>query len=227
MSTNDAKPINYKIVICGGIGAGKTTLVKKLGEYFKNNQKTSDIYGIIPEYIDGMKDGQEMLNKWIKGQISLEEFQDYINESSCKLNEKVLNKSIKIYDRTPFESAEIFAKDTTSYEKTLNNALKIHNKFNIPFIPISQHRWKVINAQKKESEVYKDVLDIIEDDIKHNVEFRIIYLKINIRTCIYRVKYARKRESESTYSDEYLAEIIYRYDELFDCIYSPFLLNDL
>ena len=77
--------MNYSIVITGAIGAGKTTLVQKLEKHFS---KTNYSFGVIPEYLDGMKNGHEMLNKWISGVITRDEFQEYISDSEDILNKR-------------------------------------------------------------------------------------------------------------------------------------------
>ena len=55
------------------------------------------VFGHVPEYIDGMADGKEMLRKWRDGVIALEDFQKYIIESSVYLNERVFGM-LTVYD---------------------------------------------------------------------------------------------------------------------------------
>ena len=202
---------SYNLIITGPIGAGKTTLIKKIANYYK--EKKHD-FGVVPEYIDGMIDGPNKLHEWINGDISLEEFQQYINNSMDILNQKVNDKPFKIYERTPIECAEIFSKESDIYEKVLVQAWGLHMKYSIPHMfhcaPYSMY----INANQNENRVFKRVKKIIEKDLKRNITWRLIYLRVDVDKSIMRVK-RRGRKSEKSYHKEYLQFIIDRYEDLF------------
>ena len=202
--------MKYSIVITGAIGAGKTTLVSKLEKHFS---QTNVSYGIIPEYLDGMKNGPEMLNKWITGIITRDQFQEYIHESEDILNKKQEDKEIRIFERTPVEGAVIFTCEQPGFPKALEKASYLHKKYLIPDPRFTKPI--IINADLSEEEVLKDVLSIIKNDIENDIKDRIIYLRISGETSNVRVN-DRGRESEKKYSVDYLNTIISRYDQLFN-----------
>ena len=208
MASNDQR---YNIIISGPIGAGKSTLITNIAKYYE--QKGYD-YGIIPEYIDGMEDGPQKLDDWISGKISLQEFQDYITASSDVLNKLVENKPFKIYERVPIEGAEIFSKDSEIYPRILNQANALHEKYSIPNMFHQAPYSMYINANQNEKSVFKRVKKIIEKDLKHNIPWRLIYLRVDPNTSSQRVL-KRGRDYEMNYDSEYLQKIINRYEQLF------------
>ena len=199
----------YDIVVTGPIGAGKTTLVKKLINYFLNQQ--ADL-GVVPEYIDGMKNGPTKLADWLSGKITQEEFQDYLLDAYDYLNHKVYNQKIRLFERTPIEGAIIFSQGTNIYEKTLHGSAQLHDKYSIPDPQIEVPY--IIDASQTIEEVFQAATKIIEEDRMTQTRKRIIYLRIDDETVYNRVN-KRSRKGEDAYSKDYLSLIINRYETMF------------
>ena len=82
----------YSIIICGAIAAGKSSVVEALCRYFES---LGVVFGHVPEYIDGMADGKEMLRKWRDGVIALEDFQKYSKLSDTLIIENINLKRLE------------------------------------------------------------------------------------------------------------------------------------
>ena len=209
MYTITPREHEYDLVITGPIGAGKTTLVNKLIKYF--DEKETNL-GLVHEFIDGMDNGPEMLAKWLGGEITHENFQDYLIESYDYLNYKVYDHGIRLFERTPVEGAVIFSQGTSVYQKTLNGTAQLHEKYTIPDPRVEDPA--IINATQTVEEIFQNATKIIEEDLINQTRRRILYLRIDSDTGYNRVN-KRSREGEEAYSKEYLSLIIHRYEEMF------------
>ena len=66
-----------KVIIAGGVAVGKSSIITALTKYL-DSQHVKWLY--IPEYIDVKEDGLEMLNKYLRGEITVYTFQTYVIE---------------------------------------------------------------------------------------------------------------------------------------------------
>lgn len=199
----------YDLVITGAIGAGKSTLANNIFEYFKNQYQS---IAMIPEYIDGMRNGNMMLSKFIEGQLSPKEFQKYISMAIDILNYETRDNTFRIFERTPIENAEIFVPNSDAYEDTKADAELLHKKYNIPLVP-GPYCVKV-DANLGEEDVFNEVKKIVESDLKQKKRQRVIFLSVDFETALNRIN-KRNRKAEKSYTHEYLKTIIERYESLF------------
>lgn len=201
--------VNYKLVLSGTIGAGKSSILQSIVQYLRI---IGYKVGCVREFIDSYPEGGKKLSDWITGKISLVQFQDFITCCHLMENDKIIQCPIKVYERTPYESAQIFCLNTYCYRHVLDQANELHTEYKIPY-PFKEN-CKVVDANGTLTDVFEAVREIVEDDLAHGVQERVIYLRINLETCIERIK-ARGRLSELAYSEGYLANLIDAYEDLF------------
>ena len=198
----------YILVISGAIGAGKSTMLELLADYLKRNRVC---FAVVPEYLEGMTSGRAMLNEWTQGRITLTEFNHYIMDSCDTLNKQAKDYPIRILERAPVENAWVFGnKDPT----LLLQAHNIHHKYNIPLVTTPECFVSILNANLEAEKVFEDVLNIVKQDLEHEVPSRVIYLRISAQTSWNRVN-VRGRKEEKTYTEEYLRSIVQKYEDLF------------
>ena len=198
----------YTLVISGPIGAGKSTMLKMLKYHFRKKRLN---FAIVPEYLEGMKTGKAMLNEWTQGKITLSEFNHYVMDSIDILNKRASHSRIRIMERAPIENATIFAdKD----ENLLIQANNIHHKYNIPLVTDQHCPISILNANNEAERVFRDIVDVIDDDFSSDVPERVIYLRISAETSRNRVT-DRGRKEEQAYSEDYLRSIVKKYEDLF------------
>ena len=201
--------MDYRLVLSGTIGAGKSALLEKTAQYLR--MKGNKV-GCVREYIDAHKNGSKMLADWIQGKISLQEFQDFISICHVIDNEKIEMCPIKIYERSPYEGAVVFTKDTYCYRHVLDQANELHTQYGIPYpFPCDS---VTIDANRPIDEVFEAVKEIVDKDLEQNVNKRVIYLKVTLETSVERIK-ARGRVTEESYNEGYLMNLIDAYEELF------------
>lgn len=214
---------NYKLVVTGCIGSGKTTIINILNELFNKN-KFSTL--IIPEYLGIDKEfGEILLNKFIDGEISNLLMQlGILDIYETKLKEiKNENVNVKIFERIPDDNLSVFAnisyfnnpEDITNlginliYEKTI----KLNKKYNLPSYIIRKTPFKKIMATDL-MDIIMIILQTIKNDIDKNICERIIGLSISLEVCKLRIA-KRSRDGESKYSEKYLNTIIKTYNNIY------------
>ena len=201
---------DYRLVLSGTIGAGKSTILESIAQYLRI---WGYRVGCVREFIDAHHDGARKLSDWITGRISLLQFQDYIAMCHVVDNERIIDCPIKIYERSPYESAEVFCKDNYCYRHVLDQANELHVQYKIPY-PFKKSV-KIIDANRPLTEVFDDVKNIVDDDLKNGVNERVIYLKTDVQHSIERIK-ERGRVSEQAYSEQYLQNLIDGYEEMYN-----------
>ena len=201
--------MEYNLIISGTIGAGKSTLVDRISEYLRmKNLKV----GVVNEYITSHWDGPRKLSDWITGRISLQEFEDYIAACMRMNIDKIKDIPIKVFDRTPFESSEIFCKDTYCYKHVAQLMKEIHEDYKIPY-PCKDNVY-VVNANEDIEHVFAKVKECVDKDLQNGIHDRIIYLRCNVEQSMERIK-IRGREPELSYPHSYLLSLVELYDALY------------
>ena len=206
---------DYKLVISGTVGAGKSTMLDKIADYIRMKELK---VGVVREYIDSHPEGASMLSDWITGKISLKVFEDYISDCQTIDIEKVKDFPIIVYERTPYESAQVFCLGSFVYKHVLDQATELHEMYHIP--KPNKENVTRIDANGTIEEVLEKIKMVIDMDLETNTKERIIYLVIDIDTSMRRIK-ERGRLSELSYSIGYLENLIDAYEELFTFEDSP------
>lgn len=212
---------NYKFAISGPISAGKSTLLQIL---YMLLVKFGFEIGILQEYINSDPiTGSELLGRFINGDTTNSTFQNYILDNYRKSYSKI-NKDVNIVmmERVPDDSILIFANITNrnkpedmnelSLYALYNKMLQYDNECDFPsYLDINTHIESFIGNI---DDVLLSIIDVIANDIKTGIKKRIIGLKVDVNTCIARIK-RRGRKEESNYDPNYLKQIIHAYDEIF------------
>lgn len=203
----------YQIDITGPIGVGKSTIIESIKSHFENVVH-------IPEYINGDKNGIVMLNRFINKEITIFEFQKYILDyyKEYKIN---LNKdSICVYERVPDDSIFVFS--NYQYHNGSIDELKMYDLY--AYAQYINYTKRIINYRTNKincsivkndnyDECIKEIINIINDDIKNNIGSRIIILDIDFNTTLNRIN-KRSREGENNYDIKYLKDIYTIYKNL-------------
>ena len=205
----------YQIDITGPIGVGKSTIIESIKSHFENVVH-------IPEYINGDENGIVMLNKFINKEITIFEFQKYILDYYKNYEMKMNKNSICVYERVPDDSIFVFSNyqyHNGSIDKSKMYDLYAYAQY-INFIrSIINYRSNNINCSVVRNDNYneciKEIINIINDDIKNNIRKRIIILDIDFDTTLNRIN-KRSREGESNYDINYLRDIYIIYKNLID-----------
>ena len=216
-----SKMKNYKFSASGSISAGKSTILKIL---YMLCIKYGFEVGILQEYINSDPEiGKELLARFINGNTTNSTFQNYIldtyKDSYFKLNKEA---NIILMERIPDDSILIFANITNANKPedmneltlyALYNKMLIYDKLcNFPsYIDDDTHIESFIGNI---DDIILNVIDVIASDIEQGITKRIIGLKVDVNTCIKRIK-RRGRKEEENYDPNYLSQIIHAYDEIF------------
>lgn len=211
----------YILSISGPIGSGKSSLIKNLIKTFNKQYKIIT----IPEFIDGDPIfGLEMLNRFIENKISSMTFQYYILDYYERIltNIDISNIDIILIEKLPYDSVKCFSKIayynskiSESEFETLNKKLLEVEKL-CEYLPNYLNDMTVLNIDNKtQQEVLNNSIDIIRDDIKKNIQKRIILLNCNLETCENHIS-IRNRIGEDKYSTEYLKTVVNFYKNLSD-----------
>ena len=216
MSIKDCR----KVIITGGVAVGKSSIVAVVCEELTRKDVN---WTFIPEYIDVREDGLEMLNKYLRKEISAFEFQKYVIEFyEWHLNEIKLTgrDDILIFERSVDDSVTCFSNmdnmngklDTLDFFALYEKAKQIDAKYNIPsyligndfiFIPI-----KTVDVQRDG----KLIAEIIRNRVGENI---IIGLYNSDEQC-YKRMCKRNRPGEiDSYTKESIHMFNYHYNQLY------------
>ena len=211
----------YKFSISGPISAGKSTLLQILYNLFI---EFGFEVGILQEYINSDPTiGSELLGRFINGDTTNTTFQNYILDTYRKSYSKI-NKDANIImmERVPDDSILIFANITNRNKPEDMNELSLYALYNkmlqynkeCDFPSYLDDNTHIESFIGNIDDVLLSIIDIIVNDIKMGIKKRIIGLKVDVNTCIQRIK-RRGRKEESNYDPNYLKQIIHAYDEIF------------
>lgn len=224
---------DYNIVYIGGIGTGKSTIIKIITEIFKDLKPQ-----IIHEYLEANKElGETLLSAFINKQISPTTFQHAILDIYENQLKNIHKSKITIYERIPDDNLTIFTNlscknnelSFSSFNDLYLRTIELDKKYSLPSYLNKSSTTKFIKI------VSTGILDltllslkIIKDDILSGVKCRIIGLSANLDICKFHIR-RRNRKDENKYSDEYLNSIIKTYNNLYSLIekedYNINLLN--
>lgn len=131
-----------KVVITGGVGVGKTTLINRIYE-------TNKYYNIIriPEYIVGHKLGMRYLSDYLNKKISAYSFQHFILQYFDEFIPKIFNekyeaskKNVLLFERVPDDTITCFVNNQyknnllthDEFYKLFSYSIEINKKYNLP-----------------------------------------------------------------------------------------------
>lgn len=215
MSVKDCR----KVIITGGVAVGKSSIVSVVCEELT---KSNANWVFIPEYIDVKENGLEMLNKYLKGDITVYEFQSYVIKFyEWYLNEIKLNgDELLIFERSVDDSVTCFSNmdnknnklSTADFLKLYEEAKRIDKEYNIPsyllgndfvFIPI-----KTVDIQRDG----KLIAEIIKNRIGENI---IIGLYNSDEQCYKRMCERNRPGEKDSYTKESISNFNYHYKQLY------------
>ena len=172
----------YHYFITGSVGVGKSSVITTfMIKYGMTKIKTC----YIREYIDYDSLGAFRLSEWIKGRISLLDFQLYIlNCFEKQLNTKEYRHAkFVIWERHPLEALKVFCPNLSAKERIdLENAIRdICYKYEVP--PINDHetvRGIKLSTYNLASEMVADMIyiEMIKSVTKRKSRMMFIYLYI-------------------------------------------------
>lgn len=209
----------YILSISGPIGSGKSSLIKNLIKTFNKQYRIIT----IPEFIDGDPIfGLEMLNRFIENKISSMTFQYYILDYYERIisNLNTSQADIILIEKLPYDSVKCFSKiayqnsklTELEYETLNKKLLKIEQLCN--YLPNYLNDINILNIDNKsQQEVLNDSINIIQNDIKKNIQKRVILLNCSLETCENHI-IIRNRIGEDKYSKEYLKTVVEFYKNL-------------
>lgn len=218
-----------KIIITGGVAVGKSSICKAIYDYF-DNKNIKWIY--IPEYIDIKEDGLEMLNKYLKKEITVFEFQKYVIDyydeylgslivdgDEVLIFERGIDDAITCFSNLDYSNGGL----TTNEFCSLYELVKSYDKkYNIPsyfindnkiFIPI-----KTENS-KRDGNIIGSIINNRNDD---NI---VIGLYNTDKICYERMLIRNRPGEKEAYSLETISKFNYTYSKLYQILMTNGELN--
>lgn len=226
----------YVCCISGAIGVGKTTTVAEIYKYL--DEKYPGKVHIIREYIDGkMKHtSNELLKKYLKGRMSDETFQSYIqNYYLHELKNPEIEGKIVLMERCMSDSIAIFCNNANRKYGTwlpgrknledlvftvmYNNCIDADAIAGVPNYFKKNFEFSKIKTDTI-SDTVSIIKDIIDKDIIYGIKNRVVGLYNDSKVCFERIK-TRSRDGESAYTEEDININCNAYDQLYDLIEDP------
>lgn len=213
---------DYKLVITGTVGSGKSTLCESIAAIFRKVGKTLDAY---PEYIARDPAANMLLEQKLTGVVSPLTFQSFVLDIWEHTLRQPRVGNFALYERCVDDSVLCFANNdnrnntmTDGELLTLFDRLKrIDNKYDIPSY-FSDNPFTCIVSDTIDSNL-QTIVGLIENDITNNVHHRIIGLSVSGETSYQRIL-KRGRKAESNYTTKDAQDYADRYERLYDIIRS-------
>lgn len=218
----------YFCCITGAIGAGKTTLynyiIQELCKKYPN-----DVH-LIREYIDGpmSRTSGVLLESYLKGMLTDACFQNYIQSYYINELSDVLKTSHRIIlmERCMSDSVAVFCNKANKKGKLSNldmsimydNCIRVDSAVNAPNYFNKNSQFTRLES-KRIADNLKEVLAIIENDLKEGVHSRVIGLSATSDVCFQRIT-ERARTGESGYSQADIDENVKAYERLYEMLQS-------
>lgn len=211
-----------KVIITGGVAVGKSSICSAIYNYL-NDKNINWIY--IPEYIDVKEDGLEMLNKYLKKEITVYEFQKYVinyydeylsnltlNGNELLIFERGIDDAITCFSNLDYSNGGL----TTEEFCSLYELVKAYDKkYNLPsyfiddgkiFIPV-----KTENS-KRDGNI---IGSIIDNRFNNNI---VIGLYNSDNTCYERMLIRNRPGEKEAYSKEVISNFNYTYSKLYQIL---------
>lgn len=208
-----------KLIITGGVGVGKTTAISNICNILNDNGIK---YKIVPEFIDGDENGNTMLNKFIKHDVTAYEFQLYILQYFDKyLSSLVIDKNeILIFERLPDDSVSCFVNIDVKnglithdeFKRLFNICVDLDKKYNLPsyFTDFTNNDLlfcKSIDKFTTANDIYNQLMNSIENN--RNL---LVGLYNSNEECLKRIR-IRNRQSEVDTYDNNIVNIFNKHYE--------------
>lgn len=217
-----------KIFISGSVGVGKTTFIQTFTHNIKASGNTN--VHVIPEYIDGDPNGNDMLQNYLNHTISAYEFQNYVvtfyDKYIMSMIDNVKQGDVIVFERLPDESIAIFANiarkrgymTEQEFDRLYYKVIEIDTKFGIPSIFNNRLYPYVFSCIKTLSDC-----DLTRSVLAMQVECNcnLIVGLYNTTDMCYKRVIKRNRDSEASYTYADIELFV----ELYLKIYNKILCN--
>ena len=228
---------NYSLVITGTVGSGKSTICESIA-YICNTYCPEVNVITYPEFLF-VSDSQlsaSLLERRLNGSISINTLQSYILDEWRSLLDMNKDKhGFRIYERCVDDTIACFCnmanKDAALSDIQLlslyERSKEITNEFSVPsyFMAHADRRYSDPGCRfiKIESgalcETIINIIDIIADDLRNDIDQRIIGLSVTPEVSKYRIR-LRSRTGESAYTDQAIFNFVNHYEKLYSAIES-------
>ena len=211
-----------KIVLAGGVAVGKSSIIYNLTNYLTNNNIK---YILIPEYIDVLDNALDMLNKYLKGEITVFTFQNYVIDyydyylSNLQLNgdeilifERGIDDAITCFSNLDYSKGKLTTEDFCKLYEKVKRYDEIYNmpsyflNDNKIFIPI-----KTVEASRDGNIIGS----IIKNRFDNNI---VIGLYNSDKTCYERMITRNRPGEKEAYTLEVISKFNYTYSKLYQML---------
>ena len=220
MNSNIEKIRNCKkVIVSGGVAVGKSSIIASLTRYLDEN-KVKWIY--VPEYIDVKKDGLEMLNKYLRREITVYTFQEYVIEyyneylGSLQLD----GDEILIFERGIDDAITCFSNlDYAAGKLTIEEFCKLYElvktydvKYNVPSYFMTSNRIFLPVRTEDSTRDGNIIGSVICNRSNDNI---IIGLYNSDDVCYQRMLHRDRPGEKEAYSLETISRFNYTYSKLY------------
>lgn len=206
-----------KIIITGSVAVGKTTAMNALCDKL---DKCHVNWIKVPEYIDMMEDGLDMLNKYLSRKISSFKFQKYVIDYYNKflMNLNVNGDEVLIFERSVDDAISCFSKiefdqgrlSLSEYNSLYEMAYNINTNYNLPSYFLLDNGFD-FTCLKTDDDVSGIVLSRMLCNDRKNI---IVGLYNSDKECLERVN-DRRRPGENSYNINSIHNFNKCYGEIF------------
>lgn len=202
---------NYKLVITGPTGVGKSVVMEAVV-----NGLGMDNIAVYPEFIStGF--GKLMLEEYLNKRISALTFQSYVLDFYDKT---LIPTKISVFERCPDDSVIVFCKEAmrtkrmtqVEYDALNDKLYRIIKRRGLPTYQDPYAKYTRLNNDDI-AITANNIIEIVKDDLKSGIGTRIVILKTSIHENKLRIR-KRNREGEEHYDTDYVTAINYYYDQI-------------
>ena len=197
---------SYHLVITGAIASGKSSLIKHILNKFPQFKPQYEFLDNDPEY------GMLLLNRFINRKISPFNMQSSILDI---ISNYYVKSDFMIFERSPDDNLQVFTLPMNLKKYELDYLITKTDEINQTFDIPSFLNGDLIHVYDSNESTYDQATELIKSDLENGIQKRIIGLKIDLNTCLTRIK-KRGRADEDKYDVKYLKNVIDEYDKIFD-----------